>query len=112
MTSIAVPACPVCGAELGAETLRGRDRLLSLPGDFAVSECTNCGLGVTIPRLSGEALSRHYPSEYEPYREHGRSVAADLLRRFREVHMGARLRRPALAALLALGPGTLLDVGC
>ena len=67
---------------------------------------------MTVPRLSGDALSRHYPSDYEPYREHGRSIVADLLRRFRDVHMAARLRRPALAALLDLGPGRLLDVGC
>lgn len=112
MPATDVTACPACGAALGPPTLHGHDRLLSLPGEFAVAECSGCGLAVTVPRLSGDELSRHYPSSYEPYREHGRSIVAALLRRMRDAHMAARLRRPALAGLLERGPGRLLDVGC
>lgn len=105
-------SCPVCAAALGPVTLRGQDRLLALPGAFGVRECTRCGLGVTDPRLPGEALARHYPSSYEPYREHGSSATADLIARMRDVHMALRLLRPALAQLIAQPPGRLLDVGC
>lgn len=92
--------------------LRGQDRFLSLPGAFDVRECSRCGLGVTDPRLAGEELARHYPSSYEPYQEHGASVAAKAIARMRDVHMAIRLLRPALAEMIALPPGRLLDVGC
>ena len=55
----AVPACPVCASQTGPPVLHGRDRLLALPGDFAVAECTGCGLALTQPRLEGDALARH-----------------------------------------------------
>jgi 2-polyprenyl-3-methyl-5-hydroxy-6-metoxy-1,4-benzoquinol methylase len=93
-------------------TLRGEDRLLSLPGSFDVRECTGCGLGVTDPRLTGETLARHYPRSYEPYQEHGSPATARAIARMRDIHMMLRLLRPALAELAARPPGRLLDVGC
>ena len=46
-------ACPVCSAATGPPVLRGRDRLLGVPGEFAVAECGGCGLALTQPRLDG-----------------------------------------------------------
>lgn len=88
--------------------LHGRDRLLALPGDFAVAECTGCGLALTQPRLEGDALARHYPGEYEPYRPPtgalGRLMAAN-----RRWQVDAKLR---LRPFRQLQGGRVLDVGC
>lgn len=102
-------ACPVCGSPAGPPLLRGRDRLLGVPGEFAVAGCTGCGLALTEPRLAGEALARHYPDEeYEPYRPPsgplGRLMAAN-----RRLQMDAKLRSQPFRSLEG---GRLLDVGC
>ncbi|MEX2195797.1 MAG: class I SAM-dependent methyltransferase [Thermoleophilaceae bacterium] len=105
-----MPACPVCAASTGPPVLRGRDRLLDIPGDFSVAECTGCGLALTEPWLEGSALARHYPEEgYEPYRPPsgalGRLMAAN-----RRLQVDAKLR---LQPFRGLGePGRVLDVGC
>jgi SAM-dependent methyltransferase len=105
-------SCPACGGALEPPAVVGCDRLLSLPGEFGVAECSRCGLAVTVPRLVGTQLARHYPPQYEPYREHGRSLTAALIVALRRLHMSRRLRRYALSDVVARGPGHLLDVGC
>lgn len=86
--------------------LRTRDRWFGLDGEFEVRECSECELGVTHPRLSGEALARYYPSQYDAWRR-----APSVLGRLRQ---GTAAIRAGLRPFGALRrrPGAMLDVGC
>jgi len=107
-TPSALATCPGCGEPLRGEVLlRGPDRLMGGPGEFAVRACGACGLASTEPRLRPEQFADYYPQTYYP--EHaGR--------------LGGFVERARLEAVVRLGPyrplrgwqrsGRLLDVGC
>ncbi len=61
---IPVP-CDFCGATAAETVLTGRDRLLSLPGEFPVVRCLSCGLSRTDPQPTPETLGAAYPEGYE-----------------------------------------------
>jgi 2-polyprenyl-3-methyl-5-hydroxy-6-metoxy-1,4-benzoquinol methylase len=101
--------CPGCGEPLQGEVLlRGGDRLMGGPGEFAVRACRACGLASTQPRLRPEQFAEYYPQTYYPAHA-GR--------------LGGLAERARLEAIVRLGPyrplgarhrsaGRLLDVGC
>jgi SAM-dependent methyltransferase len=64
--------CLVCDGEVDASpAIHAHDRVFSMGEDFTVHCCAACGLGLTRPRLSGDALSAHYPQDYPSWRVHG-----------------------------------------
>jgi rhamnosyltransferase len=103
--------CRICGAALGPARLRGRDRLLGEPGEFSVHECPRCGVAATLPRLGAHEVARFYPERYQP---HGAPTGrlAGVLALARRLQLDLRLRRRPFSAILAGGPGRVLDVGC
>lgn len=97
--------CAVCGGRESSVVVRSRDRLLALPGEFAVRACEHCGLGETVPRLEGVGLQAHYAAEYSP---HGAVAAAGL----REARARMKLRLGPFRGLARVPAGRALDVGC
>lgn len=104
-------SCPVCGAALEPRGPGGRDRLLGVPGRFAILVCAGCGLGVTSPDLSEAQLEAHYPERYAAYAP-PRGAPAWLIGRLRCRQMDQRLRREPYASIVAARRGRVLDVGC
>jgi SAM-dependent methyltransferase len=104
--------CPVCASDLPGPVLKGVDRLLSTDGEFAVAECPACGLGVTLPRLAGEDLTRRYPDTYASHKPPA-GLLARAIQSQRELRADLSLRtHPLKDALRDQGPGRLIDVGC
>lgn len=109
--ALAGMSCPVCGAALEPRGPGGRDRLLGVPGRFAILVCAGCGLGVTSPDLSETQLEAHYPERYAAYAP-PRGAPAWLIGRLRRRQMDQRLRREPYASIVAARRGRVLDVGC
>jgi 2-polyprenyl-3-methyl-5-hydroxy-6-metoxy-1,4-benzoquinol methylase len=122
MSTCASPAaiCPSCAAPLAGQVLlRGHDRLMAGPGEFAVLRCASCGLASTQPRIGAEQFADYYPAGYHAGAGAGHHAGAG-----RGDLPDARTRiveRLRLAAILRLGPyrplsrrppGRMLDVGC
>lgn len=111
-TESELATCPSCGEPLhGQVLLRGPDRLMGGPGEFAVRACPACGLACTQPRLRPEQFADYYPQTYYPERAE------------RAGRLGGLVERARLEAIVRLGPyrplakrhraaGRLLDVGC
>jgi SAM-dependent methyltransferase len=88
--------------------LHARDRWFGINGSFDVRECPRCGIGVTHPRLEGDALARHYPSDYDQWHRQKNSVFALGM----QVLTRIRASLPPYGAFMSRGHGDLLDVGC
>jgi 2-polyprenyl-3-methyl-5-hydroxy-6-metoxy-1,4-benzoquinol methylase len=96
--------CPGCAGPLqGQVLLRGRDRLMGGPGQFAVLRCAACGLASTQPRIGKEQFADYYPTDYQPPTRSG------LVERTR---LAAIVRFGPYRALSRRQPGRMLDVGC
>jgi 2-polyprenyl-3-methyl-5-hydroxy-6-metoxy-1,4-benzoquinol methylase len=107
--AVAAPACPGCAAPLGSEPmLRGRDRLIGAPGDFAVIRCQTCGLASTQPQLGSEDFAVYYPDTYSAY-DQSDARGRHLVERLRYELI---LRLGPYRPLYRRPPGRLLDVGC
>jgi SAM-dependent methyltransferase len=105
--------CPCCGATLdGSVFLEGPDRFLGTGDSFAVSRCSACGAGVTLPQLGAADLAQFYPDAYGPYVP----TRGDLLARISALIQWWQgtlaLRGAAVGALRELPPGRAVDVGC
>jgi 2-polyprenyl-3-methyl-5-hydroxy-6-metoxy-1,4-benzoquinol methylase len=102
--SPAAAICPSCAAPLaGPVLLRGRDRLLGGPGEFAVLRCVGCGLVSTQPRIGLQQFADYYPVGYH--------VAASQ-RIVERLRLAAILRLGPYRPLSRRPPGRMLDVGC
>ena len=87
--------CVVCGAPL-TYTCTSKDYISG--EQFTIFSCTSCGLGVTLPRVSGNNLARYYSEGY--YKK--RKSEAD-----------AYINRTRLKKVMRMSAGKkLLDVGC
>src|ERR1700689_1351990 len=123
--------CPGCEAPLGGPVLlRGRDRLMAGPGEFAVLRCAACGLASTYPRIDTSQLADYYPAGYHRRAGGRRAGSGELQTGSHEgeaagagvlVPMTGLVERLRLAAIIRLGPyrplsrrrpGRMLDVGC
>lgn len=108
-TILDASTCPCCGAAMpGDILLTGRDRWQGTPGEFDVTQCRECGAGITLPRLPNDELGQFYPEEYAPYVPVERGPAAMIWRFLQQRSLKAR----PLNALADRAPGRLLDVGC
>lgn len=59
--------CPLGCPKNDKIILVGRDLLHSLPGEFSVVKCRNCGLLRTNPRPTPDSIGFYYPDDYGPY---------------------------------------------
>jgi len=57
--------CDYCGSSDSETVFVGRDRLLSIPGEFPVVRCSSCGLLRTNPQPTPETIGWAYPEGYE-----------------------------------------------
>ena len=57
-------SCDFCGSHEVQPLFSGPDRLLGLPGEFAVVRCTRCGLLRQNLRPTAETIDFYYPSAY------------------------------------------------
>lgn len=103
--------CPACNSALRQPLLQGRDRLIGVEGEFTVAECPRCGLAATLPRLQGDALARHYPDAYGPFKP-PRGILSRLIAALRRRRADADLRKSPLCDLTRQTTGRVLDVGC
>jgi 2-polyprenyl-3-methyl-5-hydroxy-6-metoxy-1,4-benzoquinol methylase len=87
----------------GPVLLRGHDRLIGGPGEFAVLRCATCGLVSTQPRIGSEQFVDYYPVGY-----HG-GASDRIVERLR---LAAIIRFGPYRPLSRRPPGRMLDVGC
>ena len=122
--------CPLCHSQPLQLALTAPDYRFGGRGQHQVWRCLHCGLGVTLPPLSGPELAAAYPADYEPYQPKNRQpsvfhqrLAATLLRTYGYDQPAAFSLPAFLARPLAhirgwvwspppAPPGRLLDVGC
>lgn len=106
-------ACPLCSTPNDEPLLTGSDRLMGLPGEFAVVRCRGCNLARTSPRPTQDSIGFYYPSEYGPYREapiEPPSGGSTLKARARG--LVRRMLDTRATAVPPMPPGRLLEVGC
>jgi 2-polyprenyl-3-methyl-5-hydroxy-6-metoxy-1,4-benzoquinol methylase len=98
-----------------ASNVRGRDRLITGDGPFAVMECVDCEYGLTLPQLSEEELAPYYPREYFDFwgysGQPGKNPLQRLLERSRSWRAERAYGRPPYA-LPGVSGRRMLDVGC
>jgi len=106
--------------------LRGRDRLMGGPGEFAVLRCNACGLASTQPRIGAEQFADYYPASYHDARlaegedrglahawAQATAAPAPAERRLAErTRLAAIVRFGPYRPLSRRQPGRMLDVGC
>lgn len=102
----------MCGAALPEASLRSRDRLYGVPGEFDVSVCSRCRAGVTLPVIEDDQLSSLYPESYAAHATPAGLAISVLLRAHHAWRDQVTLRTPPLSLLKRRKPGRLLDVGC
>ena len=65
-----VPDCPLCrGSTFTVLFKKARDRIWNKPGIFQVQKCNQCGLVMTRPRPTAEALQLYYQGTYTSRRK-------------------------------------------
>lgn len=71
MTNAAkMKSCILCGSFSFKYMFSSRDRMLGLPGEFFIKQCSKCSLVFLDPQPSPELLRKHYPSRnYYAYNE-------------------------------------------
>lgn len=115
--------CLLCDNSEYRPIIRGRDRLLGLPGEFTVVECRKCGLRFTNPRPSMDELAYYYPENYGPYKVYlsdSDSQDDTLLERFKTrlkqlplASFMKKLNNPRLTFIPNLPDGAkVLELGC
>jgi SAM-dependent methyltransferase len=103
--------CPLCGATgLQTEIKDAPDRLHATPGVSSVQRCSECGGGVTLPRVGPDELAAFYPSTYNPYVP-ARGALAAVSALIQRLQARRAERSAPLRALADRPPGRLLDVG-
>jgi 2-polyprenyl-3-methyl-5-hydroxy-6-metoxy-1,4-benzoquinol methylase len=104
------PPCPLCGGAAFSPVLaHARDRLTRKAGAFAVQSCQGCGLVVTRPRPTPEALAYYYEGTYSG----GGSGRARALQTGALARLASRYRLRAVQRVQPVAAGQhLLDVGC
>jgi SAM-dependent methyltransferase len=74
-------ACVLCGEEDCKTVLEARDLLYGCSGCFKLVRCLNCGHYYLAPRPTRASMSKFYPDEYGPHKDHqpvnGTAVAND-----------------------------------
>jgi len=63
--------CDLCRSDDTRFLYATRDRLLSLPGEFRLVKCRNCGLVYLNPRPAKHALTRYYTKQYFDFIDSG-----------------------------------------
>lgn len=105
--------CAACGALMpGAPEFVAVDRLERTPGDFAVIVCPACHSGRTMPPVSPAELAAYYPARYGPYDDPANPLIRLISGQIRDAQSQQALRSFPLRALVSMGPGRGLDVGC
>lgn len=105
--------CHVCGSTKWETLFIGYDRNLATTDEqFVVIQCTECGLGRTVPQISPNEFSRYYPDNFYQIKP----LPRNLFRKFFFYQAEARLRRHEKAKVNGLkkikSQGKILDVGC
>lgn len=96
--------CEVCGGSESRPAISGSDRLMGVPGQFAMRRCLTCGAFGQFPMPSPDRVMEFYPLDYGPYQSGG------VLAKFgTESGLRRRLRH---VQSIHQEAGALLDVGC
>lgn len=105
--------CPMGCRSDDDVVFKGRDRLHSLPGEFAVVRCKKCGLMRTNPRPSPDTIGFYYPDDYGPY-QNTKVGSGDELRDKRSVlkRWVRGLFQFNCNRVPSLAPGKMLEIGC
>ena len=61
--------CYQCGSSDATELLWAEDDLCGTPGSHRFVECVECGLAYQNPRLTQEAIRKHYGDNYIAHRK-------------------------------------------
>jgi SAM-dependent methyltransferase len=100
--------CNCCGADETSPVLTGRDLLHGLPGEFALVQCTRCGLIYMNPQLTSEELKAYYPEDYEAHV----GTTKQRLGRLRRLDYEYGIEKRYRAIMRYTDTGRMLDVGC
>lgn len=103
--------CPLGCLKNDAVVLTGNDRLHSLPGEFTVVKCCNCGLMRTNPRPTPDTIGLYYPGDYGPYQDYRPEAVAGKARNGHKKWLRNILGIDA-RAMPPMLPGRLLEIGC
>jgi 2-polyprenyl-3-methyl-5-hydroxy-6-metoxy-1,4-benzoquinol methylase len=103
MPNTEIVVCELCGSNQAQELFVGADRLLGVPGEFRVQQCTACGLIYTNPRPTSEAIRDYYPDTYGVYApEGGQAVRLSIYHQ----RLARKLSR------IKTSQRRVLDIGC
>ncbi len=107
-----VTMCPLCQSHQLDLLLTAPDTLHSMPGEWGVHSCRDCGLMLTSPRPNPTAMQGYYPKDYQPFgAPHAptgdRPAMAALKRLARRLLDSKEHVLPR-----GLAPGRALEVGC
>lgn len=107
-----VTTCPLCHSQQLVVLFVARDTLHSMPGEWGVHSCRDCGLMLTSPRPDPATMPGYYPKDYQPFGAphaptEDRSAMAALKRLARELTDPKEHVLPR-----GLAPGRALEVGC
>lgn len=103
-------SCDLCGS---SEYVRlfGRENWGDLcDGDYALVQCSHCGLIYLNPRPSKASIINYYPDDYLPYQPAIEEENFRLMRWVRRIKL--QRRRKFVEAFVKKKDGNLLDVGC
>lgn len=87
----------------------GKDRLHSIPGEFTIFRCMQCGLERTTPRPTPQTIGVYYPSNYAPYVSsvEWSTKSNSKIKKWLRKLLGLNAR-----ILPNILPGRMLEIGC
>lgn len=104
-----VQSCPICKSTHFNSFLTAKDHTVS-HSIFTIKECSQCGLGITTPRPSADAISPYYQSEH--YISHSGGTKTLMDRIYRVARRFTLAWKYRLISNLNTTPARLLDYGC
>lgn len=100
--------CPLCHSPDDTPCAIVHDRLLGIPGQFTLVQCTSCNLHYLNPCPTKKELERYYPKDYDPFT----TPLPDELSFFRRMSVRYGLRKRCRIVQRFKRGGHMLEIGC
>ena len=105
-----ITSCSLCGSENAESIVVLRDYGYTIPGQFPLVRCQDCGLLYLTPRPKPENMEHYYPESYTPYKTAIEDESWALMRWVRRRNIGQYRR--IVEKYTPVSRKKILDVGC